>query len=199
MAKKQTFNTASLNQLISDSVNEADQFKNQLQHINDTCVNVDFSDSNVSDDYLPENEKTFAEKKDIINPTTGASISYPYIYKKIGDLIDTGNTSLQMLQSIDPDVTDASVITSTASLINALRGCLAEYTKIHNQWVKYQQQIKLEEIRLAHKKDIIKFRKELNESGNENISSVNSLIEIGSLDLVEFLNWKKEKENNKKE
>lgn len=199
MTKKQTFNTASLNQLISDSVNEADQFKNQLQHINDTCANVDFSDSDISDDYLPENEKTFAEKKDIINPTTGASISYSYIYKKIGDLIDTGNTSLQMLQSIDPDVTDASVITSTASLINALRGCLTEYTKIHHQWVKYQQQIKLEEIRLAHKKDIIKFRKELNESGNENISSVNSLIEIGSLDLVEFLNWKKEKENNKKE
>lgn len=194
MASNQKFTTSSLNQLISDSVAEADQFKTQLQTINSSTADLNFIDDTSNDDYLPEEDKTFAEKKDAINPNSGDSISYTYIYRKIGDLADAGNTSLQMLQSIDPDMTDPKILVAVGSLINSIRACLAEYTKIHQQWIKFKQILELEKIKQANKKEIIEYRKAVSTGQLNKETAQNELFELTSTDLVEFLQWKKEKE-----
>lgn len=199
MNKKPTFNTTSLDQLINESVADADQFKNQLQTVNATGADLDFANAEIQDDYLPDEDKTFAEKKDALNNETGDSISYNYVYRKIGDLVDTGNTSLQMLQSIDPDVTDSKLLVAAATLMNAIRGCLSEYTKIHQQWVRFQQTLKFEEIKQNNKKEIIEYRKAVATGQLDKKADAAQLYELSSTDLIEFLQWKKEKEAAEKE
>jgi hypothetical protein len=196
MSKKQTFSTSSFDKLINDSIIESDQLKNQLQTVN---LNGDISFNNTDiDDYLPENDKAFSEKNNIISDE-GDSVCYSYIYKKIGDLVDTGNASLQMLQSIDPDVTDPSMLAATGSLINSIRGCISEFTKIHNQYIRFQQAIKLEKIKLDHKKELTKYRTDLRNGTLSDGDQVSELFELGSTDLIEFLQWKKEKEERERE
>jgi len=121
------------------------------------------------------------------------------LYKKIGDLIDTGNASLQMLQSIDPDVTNPQLIAATGTLLNSIRGCISEFTKIHQQWIRFQQTLKFEKIKQENKKELIKFRKAVSTGTLENEQQVSELFELGSTDLIEFLQWKKEKEAKEKE
>ena len=196
MSKKPTFSTSSFDKLISDSINESDQLKNQLAAVNNFNGEISFDDA-PDDDYLPENEKAFSEKNNIIS-SDGDSVCYSYIYKKIGDLVDTGNASLQMLQSIDPDVTDPSMLAATGSLINSIRGCISEFTKIHNQYIRLQQAIKLEKIKLDHKKELIKFRTDLRNGTLGEGDQISELFELGSTDLVEFLQWKKEKEERER-
>ena len=142
-------------------------------------------------------KRPFLKKNNIIS-SDGDSVCYSYIYKKIGDLVDTGNASLQMLQSIDPDVTDPSMLAATGSLINSIRGCISEFTKIHNQYIRLQQAIKLEKIKLDHKKELIKFRTDLRNGTLGEGDQISELFELGSTDLVEFLQWKKEKEERER-
>lgn len=195
---KQQFSTSSLNNLIDESIENADQLKNELQTINSNETEINFADLN-DDDYLPENDKPFAEKRDIIDHKEGDSVSYSYIYKKIGDLVDTGNASLQMLQSIDPDVTNPQMLAAIGSLINSIRGCISEFTKIHQQWIRFQQTLKFEKIKQENKKELIKFRKAVSTGSLEEGQQVSELFELGSTDLIEFLQWKKEKETKEKE
>jgi len=195
---KQQFSTSSLNNLINESIDNADQLKNELQTINTENTEIDFSELE-DDDYLPENDKPFAEKHDLIDHKSGDSVPYTYIYKKIGDLIDTGNASLQMLQSIDPDVTNPQLIAATGTLLNSIRGCISEFTKIHQQWIRFQQTLKFEKIKQENKKELIKFRKAVSTGTLENEQQVSELFELGSTDLIEFLQWKKEKEAKEKE
>jgi hypothetical protein len=195
MSKKQTFSTSSFDKLINDSIIESDQLKNQLQTVN---LNGDISFNNTDiDDYLPENDKAFSEKNNIISDE-GDSVCYSYIYKKIGDLVDTGNASLQMLQSIDPDVTNPGTLGATASLLNSIRGCISEFTKIHQQYIRFQQTLQLEKIKLENKKELIKYRRAVNNGQLESEVSPTELIETSSTDIMNYIAFKKEQEENEK-
>lgn len=192
---KNNFQTGPLDKLIEESISEADQFKEELEGINNSDIDLINPEE---DDYLPDDDKNFLQKGEVLK-STGDAISYSYVYKKIGDLIDTGNASLQVLQSIDPDMTDPSILTATGSLINSIKGCISEFTKIHQQWLRFQQQLKLEDVRLNHKMKLMEFKKNLYDGTlNNNEQNAEVLHETASSDLIEFLQWKKEKEEREK-
>lgn len=192
---KNTFTTTGLDKLIEESISEADQFKEELQSINDN--EIDLVGLEEEDDYLPDEDKNFLQKGEVIKHT-GDGIAYSYVYKKIGDLIDTGNASLQVLQSIDPDMTDPGILTATGTLINSIRGCIAEFTKIHQQWLRFQQQMKLQDRRLENQKKLLEFKEQLRNGTLNKTAEAEQLHQLGSNELIEFLRWKKEKEENEK-
>lgn len=193
---KTSFTTTDLDKLIDESVEEVDQIKNELQGINPSDVSYD--EDQDEDEFLPNDDKTFLQKGDVLDKASGDKISYSYVYKKIGDLIDIGNAQLQVLQSIDPDVTDPALLNSATSLINAIRSCIAEFTKIHQQWIRYQQVVSLEKMKFANKIELAKFRNELRSNNENKVQEAQPMMELGSNELVEFLMWKKEKEANSK-
>ena len=196
MGNSSNFNTGPLSKLIDESISEADQFKDELTEISD--ADLAMMNEPEEDDYLPDEDKNFLQKGDVMKKT-GDAVSYSYVYKKIGDLIDTGNASLQMLQSIDPDMTDPQILTATGSLINSIRGCISEFTKIHQQWLRFQQQMKLYEKRLDMQKQLAKYKQELRNGNSEkNGEDAAQMYEMSSTELIEFLNWKKEKAEREK-
>jgi len=193
MSKKQTFSSSALDKLVEESIAEADDFKNELDKIDETQLEFSPAMEDVPDDYLENGSKSWEETKNVINKESGDSISFNYVYKKIAELIDNGNAALQMLQSIDLDVADPSLIGAASSLMNSIRGCISEFTKIHQQWIRFNQTMKLEEKRFENRMKLIKYRNEV-QNGTENVVSAktNDLYEVKSTDLVAFLKWKEE-------
>lgn len=169
------FSTSSLNDLIDEAVS----CKSEIATI---------------DEHESTPAKTFTET-DVVSGK-GDAVDHDLVYRKIGELIDNGNLVLQMFQSVDPDVTEPSTLTAIASLMNAIKGCIAEYTKIHAQSIKFQQAKEMEKIRQENRLEAIQFRK--NVYNGEQTAQEVALHEIGSNDLVEFLLWKKEKEEEQR-
>ena len=199
MGKKPTFTSVDLSNLIDESIKEADQVSKDLESINDKQMQLTNSSPEDFDDYLQESSKTWSEASNVIDKMNGDQVSFNYVYKKICDLIDTGNASLQMLQSIDLDVLDPSMLNATGTLIQTIRGCIAEFTKIHQQWIKFNHTLHLEEVRFQHKKDLMKYQAELNNGVDGQQVNSTELIDVKSSDLVEFLQWKKEKKEKEME
>ena len=152
-------------------------------------------ENNQADDYLPDESKTWAEAKSVVNKTYGNTVSFDYVYKKIGQLIDNGNMTLQLLQSIDPDVTNPATLGATASLMNSIRGCISEFTKIHQQYIKFQNMIQLEKIKLENKKEILRYKKDLVDGKLDSNVKSTDLFEIKSNTLLDFVEYQREKEN----
>lgn len=187
---KQVFNATALDKLINDSLMESDNFKNELADIN-SKDNLIFDDED--DDFLPDDSKTWAQTNGVVEKNYGSTVRFDYVYKKIGQLIDTGNATMELLQSIDPDVTNPATLGATASLINSIKGCISEFTKIHQQYIKYQHSISLEKIRHENKKDLIRFRRLIAEGKDDESNKTTNLIELKSTDLLDFFEYQKNK------
>ena len=199
MTKTNTFTTVALDKLVDESIAEADKLEAELKDIDETqlAVSEDIDDVE-TDDYLNDSSKTFSEIGDVIDKDSGSSISFNYVYKKIGDLIDQGTASLQMLQSIDLDVADPTLLGQTATLMNSIKGCISEFTKIHQQWIKFNQTVKLENMRFENRKKLIKYRNDVLNGTDEKKTSSTDMIDVKTSDLIEFLQWKKAKEEQEK-
>lgn len=155
------------------------------------------SSEDEQDDYLPDESKTWAEAKSVVDKTYGTTVSFDYVYKKIGQLIDNGNMTLQLLQSIDPDVTNPATLGATASLMNSIRGCISEFTKIHQQYIKFQNALQLENIRLANRMKMLEFKKNLADGKISSDTKTTDLFEVKSTTLLDFIEYQKEKDKDK--
>jgi len=100
---------------------------------------------------------------------------------------------MELLQSIDLDVSNPATLGATASLMNSIKGCIAEFTKIHQQYIKFQHAVELEKMKHEMKKDLIRYRKDVAEGKNVDGTKQNDLIEFGSTDLLDFIEMKKNK------
>lgn len=202
---KTHFTPSMLDKLVDESIADADQLTDELRNVDLTSDEFGIENLNNEDDYLTENDIAWSENKHIVDHSSeGGKISYDYVYKKIGQLIDHGNAALQVLESIDPDVTNPATLGATASLLNSIRGCISEFTKIHQQYIKFTQMIELEKLRHKNKKDIIVFRRKVNNGQlEEEEATPTELIETSSTQMIDFLNFQKaqkeaeEKKNEK--
>jgi len=206
-SKKQQFSSSALDDLVNESIAEADALQDELKEVNVNEITLDESGKENFDDYIVNDDKNWGETGGVINKETGESISFDYVYNKICKLIDTGDATLQMIQSIDLDVVDPQILTASATLMNTIRGCITEFTRIHQQWVRFNQTLKLEKIKFEHKKELMKYKHNLingidvepqDVQGQPQVAS-NDMIEVKSSDLIEFMLWKKEKEAREKE
>jgi hypothetical protein len=111
-------------------------------------------------------------------------------------LIENGNIALQVLGAIDPDVSGMEVAASTASLMNAIKNCVAEFTKIHMQHIKFQQTLHLIEVKHNYKMAELKMRKDLYSNNNTETDISNkpeSLIEWETEGAFGYMKYLKDK------
>lgn len=155
---KQKFNAAALDQLLNQSMQNISNINSQLQQDANTnfalpVAAYDFNDQ--LDDYqsqqgiVPNSISVNPDINQMVNGSSnGQTVDYKRVYSQLERLIQQGNIALQVLSAIDPDVSGVQVATATATLMNAIKGCVAEFTKIHSQHIRYQQS--LETMRIKH-------------------------------------------------
>jgi hypothetical protein len=180
---KQKFNPIALDQILTDAIEETQAIQNEL-------TNIDYADS--YDDIVPSPGVSPDVNNLLDKNTNGASVNYDKVYMQLERLIENGNIALQVLGAIDPDVSGMEVAASTASLMNAIKNCVAEFTKIHMMHIKHQQVLETMRIKHEYKMLEMKARRDLY-SGNDAKADINqpqTLIEWeteGATEYIKFL------------
>lgn len=184
--------------------------------IDDLLNNISQSTQNIQkqlqeddeEDLIPASQVSPQIEK-MINQKNGLSVDYSRVYAQLEKLIENGNVALQVVNAIDPDVTGTDIASSTASLLNAIKNCVAQFTKIHLQHIKFQQVIQLQQLKHKHKMEELQARKQIYQAKNNNIIDIkstelktdkdnNTLIPWQTQGINSYLNYlKKEKESNK--
>lgn len=183
---KQQFSPLALDQLLNETLNNTSELQKELQK--------------EETDIIPA-PSVSEELNKLVNQKTGESVDFNRVYAQLERLIENGNIALQILGAVDPDVSGIDTAVATASLMNAIKNCVAEFTKIHLQHIKFQQLIQLEEIKHQYKMEELKLRKEIskNTSGNDENENVTELIPWETEGAIEYLNFIKNKKENDKE
>lgn len=126
----------------------------------------------------------------MVNQKTGLTVDFGKTYSQLERLIDHGNNALAIIQAIDPDTSSMETVGAVSSLMNAIRGCVAEFNKIHLQHIKYQQTLDLIEVKHQNKLKEIQARN----NSNEIVANQNSIQpEWNSNDMLLFIQWKRER------
>ena len=156
------FSAFALDQLIKDCTGEVDQISTELSK---------YDSSQVISSGNPDTSK-------LINQETGASVDFSRVYSQLQKLIQNGNNTLQVLSSIQPDGFDIGIMAATATLMNAIKNCVSQFTKIHSMHLKYQMALDLQQKKQQHKKQIIMLKNDLKTSKQQ--------IETQDVPLQEF-------------
>lgn len=192
------FNAIALDQLLSDAMESTEDISSDL-------ITNDSSDQLIVDDPVsPQINK-------MVNQKTGLTVDYSRVYAQLQKLIENGNVALQVLGAIDPDVSGTEVASSTASLMNAIKNCVAEFTKIHMQHIKFQQVLQLEQIKHEHKMQQLELRREIQKTKNnsnlmditpssnlssDNNKNGNTLVPWNSDKIGDFMDFLKKQQGN---
>lgn len=182
---KQKFSPLALDELLNDAMENTNALQAQLKE-DDT-------------DIIPVPGVSASINK-LVNQKTGESVDFNRVYAQLEQLIENGNVALQIIGAIDPDVSGIEAATATASLMNAIKNCVAEFTKIHLQHLKFQQLIQLEEIKHQHKIEQLKLKNELikNENNNNDDKTI-ELIPWETEGAAEYLNYINKRDKEHKE
>lgn len=186
---KNKFSTVSLDQLINDCTGDTDiTSTNNFDEDIDNAL-TQYNASDISQSVSPD-------LQNLVDPA-GNNIDHNKIYSQLAKLIETGNDALANLSSFEIDPSNSESITATASLLNSIKNVVSEFTKIHQQHIKFQQAIELEQIKFRHKQELTKLRAELaaqtKKSNNDmsDIPSENTLIEVIDNDIINYIKHKK--------
>ena len=199
---KSTFSPMDLNQIIEEATGNANSVKNDLHELALSDVNFSDISINEADDDLPTTDDGSMIISDVIGQhDNGASINPNMIYSKVLDLIEEGKATLQVLRAIDPDVTDATTMAATATLIRTIKDCLGEFTKIHQQHIRFQQNMQLlqrkHELKLKemeYKAQLIQASKQVQNNDNGTIQDAQTLHEFKTDDMIAYMNWKRKQQ-----
>lgn len=179
---KQKFSPLALDQLLSDAMDETEEIKNELYY-------------DEEDDIVPA-PSVSPQINNLVkgNDGIGGQVDYARVYSQLERLIENGNIALQVLGAIDPDVSGIEVATSTATLMNAVKNCVAEFTKIHMQHIKFQQTLQMLELKHKYKMLEMEKRKEIfSAKSGESTGIINSgtqeLVEWETESATEYTKW----------
>lgn len=196
---KPHFNTLALDQLLADSVANVQSIQQQIQTDSFATSNAITPSLQPQYGLVPDGSPVSPEINNMVEQSTdGKTVDYTRVYSQLQRLIQQGNIALQVLGSIDPDVSGVEVASATASLMNAIKGCVAEFTKVHGQHIKHQQTIELLQIKHQMKMQQLKLKTELynKKNGIEETSEPVQLVPWQTESMLGYLNYIKQ---NKKE
>ena len=187
MGKK--FSVGDLDKLLSDAVDT-----NELTEVHNELVEDE------KDQLIPEDDVSPAIAN-MVNQKTGASVDFSRVYKQLEKLIQNGNIALEVIAAIDPDVSGGQISSSTASLMNAIRGCVQQFTKIHLQHIKFQQTLQMMQIKHRYKMEQIAKRNQAfkNKDDAIDIRGANSttvksengnvMVPWNTQNIIEYMNY----------
>lgn len=191
MGKK--FSISDLDSILGDAIdgNELNNLQNEIK-------------SDEDEELIPDNSVS-PQIANMVNQRDGLTVDYSRVYKQLERLIENGNIALEVLAAIDPDISNGQVGSTTASLINAIKNCVAEFTKIHLIHIKYEQALRMEDIRHKHKMEELEKRESIinarngNNTIDVNPESVdkqngNVLIPFNTENVMEYMNYLRQKQ-----
>lgn len=170
---KQKFNASALDKLLNQSMQNIQTISDQLKEDKNTSQSP-FVMPLIQSDY--DDEQGILPNSDLVNPdinqmvntsSEGQTVDYKRVYSQLQRLIQQGNIALQILSAIDPDVSGVEAASATATLMNAIRGCVAEFTKIHSQHIRYQQSLQTMRIKHEYRIEQMKMRSTLYNNKNK--------------------------------
>ena len=124
-------------------------------------------------------------------------------FKSIEDLVDTTKQMIANVYGIisSCDVLDAETVAAAASLIGETRQLIAEYTSLYKQRIKFFDNVKMEQLKQEHRKEIldIKQRYDLEKMDRKNSTPTEAedvtnakdvpagMVESGAIDMLKLL------------
>lgn len=185
---KQKFNALALDELLSNCTAQTEQLKQQIVE-----SDYDYDDSPLASPVSPN-------IANLVNKENGGTVDYSRVYGQLEKLIENGNIALEILGAIDPDVSGMEVASATATLMNAVKNCVAEFTKIHMQHIKFQQQMQMMELKHHYKMMELEKRKEMYaaKSGetaqkfNVENGTVTDIVEWETEDMFSYFEWQQQ-------
>ena len=118
--------------------------KSQLD-IEQLITDLDISNESVDDiptDSLPT---------PTLNTSSEIAVDPTVIYTRLNSLIETGDNLLKTTQYLVNSTPDPENISSAASLISSVRDVIHEFTVIHRDKLKFDQQMELERYKASEK------------------------------------------------
>lgn len=180
------FSPIALDQLLNDAIEDTKELQNEIT-------------TDTSDDVIPLAPPVSPQINNLVDQQNqGATVDYSRVYGQLERLIENGNIALQVLGAIDPDVSGVEIATATASLMNAVKNCVAEFTKIHMQHLKFQQMLQAMKVKHDYKMEEIQMRRDLyNGTATTMNNKPTELIEWeaeGATEYIKFLQNKNKKD-----
>lgn len=80
------------------------------------------------------------------------------VYEQLSNLISIGNKTLEDAQYLIRTSPDGENISAIASLLNAIKDTVKEFTKIHGQNIKHQQEKELLMLKFEGKKKMLDYK-----------------------------------------
>lgn len=88
------------------------------------------------------------------------SVDVERVYGELSTLISTGNEIIKNAKyAVDMDPTAEGVLAGTASMMNSVKDTIKEFTKIHLQNIKFEQQMQLEKVKQEGREKLVELRK----------------------------------------
>lgn len=192
MGKK--FSVSDLDEILNEAVD-----KNELTNIQNELMNEQNEELVPTDDVSPE-------IANMVDKKTGLTVDYSRVYKQLEKLIENGNIALQVIAAIDPDTSDGQIGTSTASLMNAIKNCIAQFTKIHLQHIKFQQTLQMMQIKHRYKMEQIAKRNQAFKNRDDaiditNVSNTkngNVLVPFNTENVIDYIQYVKQQKQEKR-
>jgi hypothetical protein len=186
---KQKFSPLALDQILTDAIEDTNNLHNELMLADEQ-----------EEDIIPAPSVSPNINGLVDKTNDGRTVDYNRVYSQLETLIENGNIALQVLGAIDPDVSGMEVASSTASLMNAVKNCVAEFTKIHLMHLKHQQMLETLRIKHEYKMQEMQARRDLysanDSTGFSNTNQPKELIEWETEGAIEYIKFLQEK--NKK-
>lgn len=192
------FSVSDLDQLLSDAVENTNKIQKELEE---------------DQELIPQESPVSPQIANMVDKRSGGStVDYSRVYGQLQRLIQNGNVALEVLAAIDPDVSGYQVASATASLMNAIKNAVAEFTKIHLQHIKFQQAIQLEEIKHQHRMEQLEKREAIIAARNKNNDSIDIeiatspsgnkngqvLIPYNTENVMDYMNYLKQQKQGKR-
>lgn len=136
-------------------------------------LNVDENIQSVDESQQPPTDLT-------INNTNDGQIDIDpnVVYSKLNSLINTGDKILKAAQYIVEAEPDADSIASTASVISSVKDVIKEFTVLHRDKMRFEQQKELEMLKFEQRKQLAQIR--ANDGKSIDIDQQDSI------DVIEF-------------
>jgi hypothetical protein len=132
-------------------------------------------------------------------------------FKSIEDLVDSTKQMIGTVYGIisSCDVLDSETVAAAASLIGETRQLIAEYTSLYKQRIKFFDNVKMEQLKQEHRKEIldIKQRYDLEKMDRKNSTPTEAedvtnqrevppgMVESGAVDMLKLLEEMDNEEN----
>lgn len=143
-----------------------------------------FEDAEIIDDNGNSQVPLQIESSDNSMIESNSDVNVDNVYRELEQLISVGNDILKTAKyAADMDPTADGVLAGTASMLNAVKDTVKEFTKIHLQKLKFEQQKELELIKQAGRERIVELRKQT----GEDISPVD-MVPFNQESVVEIIN-----------